>query len=65
MEKPQGSLFKVGNTLNDNKSVIRRGAGLITPGENNNGQDSGIDNEYNYVGAPSSKGGADNDSLDQ
>ena len=61
MDTPQG-LFKV-NALNDKISSTRKGGGIITSGENS-AQDSGLDfNEYNCVGASSSKGG-DNESTD-
>lgn len=62
MDTPQG-LFKV-NVLNDKISTTRKGGGIITPGDQS-AQDSGMDfNEYNCVGASSSKGGCDNESAD-
>ena len=61
METPQG-LFKVG-AQNDRVSSTKKGGGIITPGENS-ADASGVDfNEYNCVGASSSKG-ADNQSED-
>jgi hypothetical protein len=61
METAQG-LFKV-NVANDKVSSTKKGGGIITPGDNS-ARDSGMDfNEYNCVGASSSKG--DNESVDQ
>jgi len=49
--------------LNDKISSTKKGGGVITPADNE-AQDSGVDfNEYNCVGASSSKG-ADNESAD-
>ena len=74
MDKPEG-LFKV-NALNDKFSTSKKGGGVITPAENNtaaanNSDDDDDDdmenfNEYNCVGASSSKGamaGIDNESA--
>ena len=60
MDAPQG-LFKV--NINDKASTTKKGGGVITPADGDV-QDSGVDfNEYNCVGATSSKGG-DNESAD-
>ena len=59
MDTPQG-LFKV--NMNDKTSTTKKGSGVITPADNS-ARESNDFNEYNCLGASSSKG-ADNESTD-
>ena len=74
MEKEEKGLFKVNKSNKDKFSTSKKGGGVITPAEPNpneiNSDDDDDDdmenfNEYNCVGASSSKGatGADNESA--
>lgn len=74
MEKEEKGLFKVNASSKDKFSTSKKGGGVITPAEPNptdlNSDDDDDDddmenfNEYNCVGASSSKGaGVDNESA--